>query len=65
MALGVRNLPANAEDVRDAGSIPGSGKSPGGGNGNSLQCSYLKNLMEEPGRLQSPGRKESDTTEVT
>ena len=65
MALGVRNLPANAEDVRDAGSIPGSGKSPGGGNGNSLQCSYLKNLMEETGRLQSPGRKESDTTEVT
>ena len=65
MALGVRNLPANAEDVRDARSIPGSGKSPGGGNGNSLQHSYLKNLMEEPGRLQSPGHKESDTTEVT
>ena len=35
----VKNLPANAEDVRDAGLIPGSGKSPGGGHGNPLQCS--------------------------
>ena len=35
----VKNLPANSEDVRDAGLIPGSGKSPGGGHGNPLQCS--------------------------
>ena len=35
-------MPANAEDV---GSIPGSGKSPGGGNGNPLQYSCLKNPM--------------------
>ena len=32
----VKNLPANAGDVGDAGSIPGSGRSPGGGNGNPL-----------------------------
>ena len=42
----VKNLPANAEDVRDMGSIPGSGRSPGGGNGNPLQYSCLKNFMD-------------------
>ena len=46
MALGVKNVPANAEDVGDAGSIPGSGRSPGGGHGNRLQYSYLKNPMD-------------------
>jgi len=45
VALGVKNVPANAEDVGDAGSIPGSGRSPGGGHGNRLQYSYLKNPM--------------------
>ena len=39
----VKNLPANA---RDAGSIPGSGGSPGEGNGNQLQYSCLGNLMD-------------------
>ena len=34
----VRNLPANAGNTGDADSIPESGKSPGGGDGNSLQC---------------------------
>ena len=34
----VKNLPANAEDIRDAGSIPGLGRSSGEGNGNALQC---------------------------
>ena len=38
----VKNLPASARD-RDAGSIPGLGRSPGGGNGNPLQCSCLEN----------------------
>ena len=33
----VKNLPANIEDVRDAGSIPGLGRLPGGGTGNTLQ----------------------------
>ena len=41
----VKNLPANARDIRDAGSIPGSGRSPGGGNGNPLKYSCLKNPM--------------------
>ena len=45
-ALVVKNLPANAGDTRDAGSIPGSGRSPGGGYGNPLQCSCLENPMD-------------------
>ena len=51
----VKNPPANAGDIRDVGSIPGSGRSPGVGNGNSLQYSYLENPIEEPGGLQSKG----------
>ena len=48
----VKNPPVNAEDLRDEGSIPGSGRSPGGGHGNSLQCSCLGNPMtDEPGGL--------------
>ena len=39
----VKNPPANAGDTGDTGLIPGSGKSPGGGNGNPLQYSCLKN----------------------
>ena len=35
--LVVKNMPANAGDVRDAGSVPGLGRSPGEGNGNPLQ----------------------------
>ena len=45
VALVVKNLPANA-DVREAGSIPGSGRSPGGGHGNPLQYSCLENPMD-------------------
>ena len=41
--LVVRNPPANAGELRDAGSIPGSGRSPGGGHGNPLQYSCLEN----------------------
>ena len=41
----VRSPPANAEDIRDTGSIPGSGKPPGVGNGNPLQYSCLENPM--------------------
>ena len=44
MVLGVNNLPAG--DVRDVGSIPGSGRSPGGGHGNPLQYSCLENAMD-------------------
>ena len=42
----VKNLPANAGDARDAGSIPVSGRSPGEGHGNPLQCSWLENSMD-------------------
>ena len=46
VALVVKKLPANTGDVRDAGLILESGRSPGGGHGNPFQCSYLTNLME-------------------
>ena len=45
MALVVKNPPANSGDSRDASSIPGSGSSPGGGNGNPFQYSCLENPM--------------------
>ena len=41
--LVVKNLLANAGDLRDTGSVPGSGRSPGGQHGNPLQCSCLEN----------------------
>ena len=41
----VKNPPASAGDSRDASFIPGSGRSPGGGNGNPLQYSCLENPM--------------------
>ena len=46
MALVVKNPPANAEDVSDMGSNPGSGRSPGGEHGNPLQYSCLENPMD-------------------
>ena len=46
VALVVNSLLANAGDFRDAGSIPGSGRSPGGGHGNPLQYSCLENSMD-------------------
>ena len=46
VALVVKNPPANTGDGRDAGSIPGSGRSPGVGNGNPLQYSCLENSMD-------------------
>ena len=42
----VNNLPAKARDVRDAGSILGLGRSPGGGHGNPLQYSCLENPID-------------------
>ena len=42
----LKNLPANAGDLRDSGSITGSERSPGGGNGNSLQYSCLENPVD-------------------
>ena len=46
VALMVKNLPANAESIKDAGSRPGSGISPGEGHGNPLQYSCLENPMD-------------------
>ena len=42
----VNNQSANAGDIRDMGLIPGSGRSPGGGHGNTLQYSCLENSMD-------------------
>ena len=42
MVLTVKNATANAGDVRDVGSVPGSGRSPGEGHDNPLQYSWLK-----------------------
>ena len=61
MALVVKNLPANAEDVRDMGSIPGSGRSPGGGHGNSLQ--YESHGQRSLAGYSPCGCKEHDLTE--
>ena len=46
MPLVVKNPLANAGDIRDMGSIPGSGKTPGGSHGNPLQSSSLENPMD-------------------
>ena len=59
VVLVVKNLPANAGDAKDAGSIPGLGRSPGGGNGSQLQYSCLENCMD--GAIVH-GVSESDTT---
>ena len=51
-----KNLPANAEDVRDVGSIPGSGRFSGRGHGtHSSILAWRMPWTEEPGRLQSIG----------
>ena len=62
----LKNTSANTGDLRDVGSIPGSGRYPRGGHGNPLQL-FLPGespWTEELGGLQSIGSK-SDTTEVT
>ena len=67
-SLLVKYLPANnAGDVRDAGSIPGLGRSPGGGHGNPLQFFFAWRILwtEEPGRLIVHGVAELDMTEAT
>ena len=42
----VKNPPASARDIRDSGSVPGWGRSPGGGDGNPLQYSCLENPLD-------------------
>ena len=60
----VKNLPVNAGDSRDPGSISGLGRSPEGGNGNTLQYSCLENSMDRGTyRASVHGVAESDMTE--
>ena len=66
-ASGKKNPPANAEDIRDPGLIPGSGRSSGGGQGNLLHYSLLDNPHGQRSlvRYSPHGLKEMDMTEVT
>ena len=62
----VKSPPANAGDIRDRGSIPGSGRSCEGEHGNPLQYSCLENPMDGGAwRATVHSVTESDTTEVT
>ena len=72
VVLMVKNLPADVGNIRDPGSIPGSGRSPGVGNGNLLQYSFFFPPIFLPGKFHgqrslvgySPWDcKESETTE--
>ena len=67
VAQSVKNLSAMQEtacNAGDPGSTPGSGRSPGKGNGNPLQYSCLGNFItQEPGGLQYMGSQESDTND--
>ena len=64
--LAVKNLPARAGNVKSRGSIPGSGRSPGGGHGNPLQYPCLENIMGRRARQAIVHRvTESDVTEAS
>ena len=62
-----KNLPANVEDIQDADSIPGLGRSPGEGNGNPFQCFCLENPHGERSLAGygAWGRKELDMTKYS
>ena len=65
VALLVKNPPAKAGDIRDVGSIPGSGRSPGEGHINPLQYSCLENPIDREAWWATVHRvSESDTTEA-
>ena len=62
----VKYLSANAGDLKDAGSIPGLGRSPGGGYGNPIQYSCLENPLDRGAwQVMVHRDAESDMTEVT
>ena len=63
----VKNTPANTRDTREVGSIPGSGRSPGGGNANTLHYSCLGNPTDRGAWRATVHRitKESEATEHT
>ena len=66
VVLVVKNPAANEEDIRDAVSMPGSGRCPGGKHGNPLQYSYLENPMDRAAQQASvQSRKELCTTEAS
>ena len=67
VVLLIKKLPANAGDIRDTGSIPGFGRSPGEGHGNPLQYSCLENPHGQRSLTgyHPQGYKELDTTEAT
>ena len=66
MTLVVKNPPANAGDIRDVGSIPGLGRSPGGEHGNACQYSCLEKFMDRRACwLQSMGSQRVGHDEVT
>ena len=66
MLVVIKNPPANAGHIRDAGSIPGLGRSTGGGHGNPLQYCCLENPMDRGAwRATVQGLKELDMTEAT
>ena len=66
VGLVVKNLSANAGDLRDLGLIPGSGRSPGGGHGNPLQYSCLENPVDRGTWRATVHRPEElDMTEAT
>ena len=66
MLLVVKNPPVNAGDVRDVGSMPELGRSPGGGHGNPLQYSCLENSMDRGAWQAAVDRvTELESTEAT
>ena len=65
IALVVKNLPANAGDVREVSLITVSGRSPGGGHSSPLQYPCLENPTDRGAWWGPWGHKELDTTEVT
>ena len=64
VVLVVKNMSANAEDIRDVGSIPGLGRSPGGGHGKPLQYSCLENPMDREARWATVHRVTQSQTQL-
>jgi len=64
VALVVKNQPSNAEDVRDADSVPGWGRSLEGGHGNPLQYSCLENLVDRGAWQATVHRKAKSQTQL-